>query len=121
MLVEGDEVLGPVLADIVAGAGHRAVWLPSGDEALTVLEEGGLASCPRAALVEFDLPGLAGLQLLARLGGLGLLGHLKVIMLTSRVRDSDLRRAFALGAVDVVTKPVSPLLLLHRLTRVLET
>jgi DNA-binding response OmpR family regulator len=121
MLVEGDEVLGPGLADIVAGAGHRAVWLPSGDEALTVLEEGGLASCPRAALVEFDLPGLAGLQLLARLGGLGLLGHLKVIMLTSRVRDSDLRRAFALGAVDVVTKPVSPLLLLHRLTRVLET
>ena len=121
LIVEPDEVVGNVLARIVAQAGLRTLWLPAGDEALVFLESAGTAGCPRAALVEFDLPGLDGLQLLERLTERGLLGHMRVLMLSPRVQESDLRRAYALGAVDLVTKPVSPLVLVQRLSRVLES
>jgi DNA-binding response OmpR family regulator len=119
VIVEGDDALGPLLADIVSRAGLRALWLGSGDQALDFVEAGGIARCPRVALVEFDLPGLGGLQLLRQLADQGLLGHMKVLMLSTRVSDGDLRRAFALGATDVIGKPVSPLVLVNRLTRVL--
>ena len=49
------------------------------------------------------------------------MGGLRVLVLTARIRESELLDALSLGASDVVTKPFSPGLLVHRLRRVMES
>jgi DNA-binding response OmpR family regulator len=61
------------------------------------------------------------MQLLRRLRDRGALGQTRVLVVTARIRESELLEALELGATDVVTKPFSPALLLHRLRRVMES
>ena len=74
---------------------------------------------PRVVLLEFDTPGVEGLQLLRRLREGGVLSRVRVLMLSTRMDESDLRRAFDLGAVDVIKKPFPAALLMQRLRRTL--
>jgi DNA-binding response OmpR family regulator len=69
--------------------------------------------------MDLDLMGLDGLQLLRRLHEIGLMSRLKVLVLTARTSETELLEALQLGAVDIVTKPFSPALLMHRLRKVL--
>jgi DNA-binding response OmpR family regulator len=72
-------------------------------------------------MMELDLMGIDGLQLLRRLRDAGVMGGLRVLVLTARIRESELLDALSLGASDIVTKPFSPGLLVHRLRRVMES
>ena len=49
----------------------------------------------------------------------GALAKMRVLMVSSRQRESDLRHAFDLGADDVIKKPFPPVLLLQRLGRLM--
>ena len=44
-------------------------------------------------------------QVLRRLRDGGVLNRLRVLMLSARMRESDLRLAFELGATDIIRKP----------------
>lgn len=75
---------------------------------------------PRVLLVETDLGGVDGLTLLRGLQPLGVLAHMEVVVMSARSSETDIAAALDLGAVDVVRKPLSTTLLVHRISRLIE-
>ena len=90
------------LAETLADAGHRPIEAEDGHEALRALERERLD----AAIVDLRMPGLDGLQLLARRRDRHLAPHLPVIVLTGFAETATTIEAMRLGAFDHLTKPV---------------
>ena len=84
-----------------------------GAEALRAIRE----ICPRAAVLDVNMPGMGGFEVLCAIRKEGL--PVKVILLTARQQESDILRGFQLGADDYVVKPFNPLELAARLKRLL--
>jgi CheY-like chemotaxis protein len=72
---------------------------------------------PYAAVLDVNMPGMDGFEVLAGIRGDGL--PIKIIMLTARQHERDVLRGFELGADDYVVKPFNPLELAARLKRLL--
>src|ERR1039458_5210063 len=72
---------------------------------------------PQAAILEVNMPGMDGYEVLAAMRAESL--PVRVILLTARQQESDIVRGFTLGADDYVVKPFSPLELVARLKRLI--
>jgi len=72
---------------------------------------------PDAAVLDVNMPGMDGYEVLAAIRGESI--PTRVLLLTARQQESDVIRAFSLGADDYVVKPFSPLELVARLKRLL--
>jgi len=70
-------------------------------------------------VVDVNMPGLDGFQVLAEIKRDPALAGARVILLTARQAEADVLRGFGLGADDYVTKPFSPLELAARVKRLL--
>jgi CheY-like chemotaxis protein len=117
LVVEDDPFASGLLMDRLAR---------EGDFDVTVLDDGADA-LDRVSSEVFDLaildgmlPGLDGLDLLARIREDKAWDHVPVIMLTGRTDERDLVRGLELGADDYVVKPFSPIEVLARVRRLLE-
>ena len=64
-----------------------------------------LAHKPSLVLLDFVMPELTGLEVLAKLRETAEFSLLPVIMITARTQDDDIERGFELGATDYVIKP----------------
>ncbi|MBK8402225.1 MAG: two-component system response regulator [Propionivibrio sp.] len=89
----------------------------SGESALRVA-----ASEPRPDLLLLDvmMPGMDGYTVLGRLRENPATADIPVIFLTALADDSDEERGLQLGAVDFISKPIKPLVMLARLRTQLE-
>jgi len=74
-------------------------------------------SQPHAAVLDVNMPGMDGYEVLAAIRGEGL--PTRVLLLTARQQEGDIIRGFSLGADDYVVKPFSPMELVARLKRLL--
>ncbi|MFZ0933972.1 MAG: response regulator, partial [Bryobacteraceae bacterium] len=72
---------------------------------------------PHAAVLDADMPGMDGYEVLAAVRSAQVPVH--VMVLTVRQRESDFIRGFNLGAGDYMTKPFSTMELVARLNRLL--
>jgi len=72
---------------------------------------------PQAAVLDVDMPGMDGYEVLAAIRREEL--PVRVLLLTARQQESDVIRGFTLGADDYVVKPFSPMELVARLKRLL--
>ncbi len=97
-------------ADITAEL-HTA---SDGEEALALLRTTEDAP-PDLVLLDINMPGLSGLDVLAQIKGDAALRRLPVVMLTSSELSSDIARAYELGASGYISKPS----LMHDLRAVL--
>jgi two-component system, cell cycle response regulator DivK len=84
-----------------------------GPEALEALR----AVRPHAAVLDVNMPGMDGYQVLEAIRSEDL--PVRVLLLTARQQEHDVIRGFALGADDYVVKPFSPMELVARLKRLL--
>ncbi|MFZ3220127.1 MAG: response regulator, partial [Rhodoferax sp.] len=89
----------------------------SGQRALQVVET---TPQPDLILLDVMMPQMNGHQVLEALRAHEHLRHIPVIFVTAMDADEDEERGLALGAVDYVTKPVKPALLLARVRAQLE-
>ncbi len=85
-----------------------------GTEALALLHSAEGAS-PDLVLLDINMPGLSGLDVLARIKEDASLRRLPVVMLTSSELSSDIACAYELGASGYISKPS----LMHDLRAVL--
>lgn len=71
------------------------------------------AQAPQPALILLDImmPEMDGYEVCARLKQGPATAEIPVIFLTARTEAEDEKRGFELGAVDYITKPISPLIL----------
>ena len=67
-------------------------------------------------LLDVEMPGLSGLDVLTRLRATHSQTELPVIMVTARTQGADIVEAFGLGANDYVTKPMDFPVALARIT-----
>jgi CheY-like chemotaxis protein len=81
----------------------------NGQEALTLLHnqeaESSASQRPDLVLLDLNLPGLSGLDVLAAMKADRILMSIPVVMFSSSSRDQDRKSSFALGARQYITKP----------------
>lgn len=83
---------------------YRLLFAKSGEEALQLLEK------EQADLILLDvmMPGLTGFDVCARLKANPLTCAIPVIFVTALKDEMDETKGFEVGAVDYITKPISP-------------
>jgi signal transduction histidine kinase len=85
--------------------GHRLVTAQSGAEALARAEEGDFA----VVVMDVNMPGMDGLETAARMRARPSIHRPPLIFITAANTEPDrLLAAYALGAIDFLTKPVPP-------------
>ena len=86
----------------VANSGERALKIAASDDV------------PDLILLDIMMPGMDGYEVCARLKAEAATRDIPVIFLTAKVTVEDEERGLALGAVDYITKPISPPIVLAR-------
>ena len=119
VLVEDDETLAALLMHALETRGYRARWLSDGREAAGLLAGPDPDLRAPLVLLDVDLPGLSGLEVLRRLADQGTLRRTRVVMLTARSAETEVLTALELGAFDHVAKPFSVPVLIQRIRRAL--
>jgi diguanylate cyclase (GGDEF)-like protein/PAS domain S-box-containing protein len=102
LLVDDNELNRDALSRCLALKGHRVTLAGSGVDALAQVENHPFD----LVLLDIEMPGMNGLEVLARLRSTRSRTELPVIMVTARSAGEDVVEAFRLGANDYVTKPV---------------
>jgi two-component system phosphate regulon response regulator PhoB len=95
--------------------GMEVVHFQDGEAAYEAVSEGRVA----LAILDVNLPGMSGFELLQRARELPHFRRTPVIMLTAMGRETDVVRGLELGANDYVMKPFSPVELVARIHRIL--
>lgn len=89
----------------------------SGEKALKVAES---SPAPDLILLDIMMPGMDGYQTCMRLQTNPQTRHIPIIFLTAKAEVEDETYGLELGAVDYITKPISPPILLARVKTQLE-
>ena len=96
--------------------GFEVVSARDGNEALTIARE----QRPDVAVLDIGMPGLDGLEVLARIRADDGLHGMRVVLLTAKAQESDVRRGYTAGADLYVRKPFSPAELSMRVRMLLD-
>ncbi|KAB0633250.1 sigma-54-dependent transcriptional regulator [Burkholderia latens] len=103
LIVDDDAAFRDGLAETLRDLGHRVVEAASGRAALSMLRDGGHIDC---VFLDFRLPDLDGLAVLAQWRDDAALAAIPVVMLTAHATSDNTIDAMRLGAFDHLTKPV---------------
>lgn len=100
------------LAGLLRRAGHEVVSVSDGTQALTALLD---VNGPHLALLDWEMPGLDGIDVCRRVreAPLGIRPHL--VLLTARTEKQDVVDGLKAGADDFLSKPPVPAELMARL------
>jgi CheY-like chemotaxis protein len=105
VLVADDEpVSRSVVGAMLRKAGYAVMYAPDGEEAWQQLEA---ANPPSIALLDWEMPGLSGPEVIQRLRAKDVSVPTYVILLTSRDSSADIVQGLRGGADDYVTKPAN--------------
>jgi CheY-like chemotaxis protein len=85
---------------------NKVDWVRSGEEALDYIDdlENGL---PALILLDFQLPGINGDEVLKGIRDRGTGRNIPVVLLTSSDEKEDIKKIYALGANSYIVKPVN--------------
>ncbi|MGH3049115.1 MAG: response regulator transcription factor [Gaiellaceae bacterium] len=97
--------------------GHEIVQARDGREALAAVRE----RRPNIAVLDVGMPGLDGLEVLAAIRDDPELSGVRVLLLTAKAQEQDVRRGYAAGADAYMKKPFSPAELAKRVAELTAT
>ena len=115
LIVEDEDALVTLLTYNLEADGYDVVVSKSGNDALVVLAE----EQPDIVILDWMLPGIAGIEICRQIRARPKTKTLPVIMLTARGEEGDKVRGLATGADDYVVKPFSVSELLARVRALL--
>ncbi|HEY3543464.1 MAG TPA: response regulator [Gaiellaceae bacterium] len=84
--------------------GYEVVAARNGIEALALAHQ----HAPTVAVLDVGMPGLDGIEVLTAIRAAESLAHTRVLLLTAKAQESDVRRGYDAGADAYVKKPFSP-------------
>jgi DNA-binding response OmpR family regulator len=117
LIVDDDEMVAEMAADVLIDAGHACGWVVNGEQALMMLK----GRRPDLLLLDQDMPGMSGAKVLRRLRGSPLLYDLPVIMFTALTGHADEQQALYHGAQDYIRKPFDAKFLTWRVNQVIKS
>jgi putative two-component system response regulator len=91
-----------LLENLLVERGYRVFALPSGEMALRAAAK----SPPDLVLLDVDMPGLSGYEVCERFKADRRLAEVPIIFISALCETADKVRAFEVGGVDYVTKPI---------------
>ena len=115
LLIEDDSNLTELVRYNLDREGFDVIHSPDGNEGLMMAFE----APPDLVLLDWMLPGLAGIEICRRLRRKSETANIPIIMLTARTEEADRIRGLETGADDYITKPFSPRELIARIHAVL--
>jgi len=111
LIVDDDALNRALLSKNLEHDGHRTTAVENGFAALAALE----GARPDVVLLDIEMPGLDGIEVLERMKADAALRHIPVIMI-SAVEDGDaIVRCIEAGAEDFLPKPFDPVILRARI------
>jgi DNA-binding response OmpR family regulator len=96
--------------------GFEIIEARTGNEALVLAQ----TRRPDVAVLDVGMPGLDGLEVLERIRADDVLSGMRVLLLTAKAQESDVRRCYDAGADAYVRKPFSPAELSARVRELLD-
>jgi two-component system, NtrC family, nitrogen regulation response regulator NtrX len=102
LIVDDEPNIRRLLASLLRAEGHAARTAATGEDGLAAVAE----EEPDAVLLDLALPGIDGLEVLARLRRTN--PALPVVMMSGRATLDDAVRATRIGAFHFIEKPLSP-------------
>lgn len=118
VLVEDDPEMAHLILTACQSRGFHTEHYSDGLDTLRAWLDGRLGQ-PRVMLLDNDLPGMDGLQLIRRLSQENRLGETHIITLSGRMEELEILEAIDLGAFDHVEKPFSLSGLMHKLEQLI--
>ncbi len=103
LIVEDEDSLVTLLSYNLQSEGYTVVHTPSGTDAMMMMQE----ERPDIVILDWMLPGLAGIEICRQIRARPETKALPVIMLTARGEEGDRIRGLQTGADDYVVKPFS--------------
>ncbi len=113
LIVEDDPITASLLRHRLERSGFEVEHHENGLKGLEAIRR----TLPDLLVLDIRLPGMDGFEILSRMNDEGLTEGVRTIVLTGLGRESDVARAFALGADDYLVKPFSPVELTARALR----
>jgi class 3 adenylate cyclase/CheY-like chemotaxis protein len=111
LIVDDDPINRALLTRNLEHDGHRATAVDNGFAAFAAMR----AEPPDVVLLDIEMPGLDGIEVLERIKADAALRHIPVIMI-SAVEDTDrIVRCIEAGAEDFLPKPFDPVILRARI------
>ena len=104
LLLVDDEPTNLQILRAILQQDYRLLFARDGDKALTL----ALSERPQLILLDVMMPGLTGLDVCRRLKAQPATSAIPVIFVTALADANDEAEGFAAGAVDYISKPVSP-------------
>lgn len=117
LIVDDSEINRAVLENIFASK-YEVIEAENGKEALDILIEHETKIC--AVLLDVIMPVMNGIEVLEKMNLLGITGQIPVFLITADTANETLRKAYRLGVMDVVEKPVIPYVVERRIGSVIE-
>ena len=116
LIVEDDEKSRRLLTDVLAFHGYEVAAASNGEEGVRTAR----AAAPAVALLDIQLPGISGFEVLAALREPRCCGErLPVVAVTASVMDQDRKKILAAGFNAFISKPVNIRELLNTLESLL--
>ncbi len=110
LIVEDEPEIREMLSFSLARGGYEVWEAETGEQALRRLD----GRLPALMIIDWMLPGMNGVDLIARIRRDELTQDIPLIMLTARGEEADKLKSFEHGVDDYLTKPFSPRELLAR-------
>ena len=115
LVVEDQDALQALLAYNLEASGFSVTTIGDGEEALVEAK----VNPPDAMLLDWNLPGISGLQICKAARKNKALRQTPILMITARDGEGDMIQALEAGADDYIIKPFSILQLIARLRAVI--
>ncbi|QFT77608.1 response regulator [Erythrobacter sp. THAF29] len=115
LIADDDELIAEMASEVLIDAGHASGWVTSGEDAWALMKN----RRPDLLLLDQDMPGITGVNLLRKLRGSSEFYDLPVIMFTAMSGAEDENRAIYAGAQDYIRKPFTPRALVDKIARTL--
>ena len=104
LVADDDDDILLLVATRLARDGFEVVSARNGVEALALAQQ----HIPRVAVLDVGMPGLDGIEVLTAIRAAEELKDTRVLLLTAKAQESDVRRGYDSGADAYVKKPFSP-------------
>ena len=102
LIVDDSSVNNYLLENILEEKGYKLQIAFDGNEALSILEN----DPPNLVLLDIMMPGIDGYSILDKINKSDKLKSIPVIMVTSKSEMTDKQKAFEIGAIDYIVKPI---------------
>ncbi len=116
MLVEDEPDIQMIVKMVLENGGFVVEVCGTGMEALQKV----LAFSPDLILLDMMMPGMDGITTLKKLRKIPEASELPVIFMTAKVQKKEMEQYKIFGAMDVITKPFDPMLLVSTLKEIWE-